>query len=79
MGSEKCVYLKVKVQPRACKKMVQKTGEQEYKVWVVSPPSEGKANKEVIDLVASHLHIPPSRLKIVKGKKSRQKTLALEY
>jgi uncharacterized protein (TIGR00251 family) len=78
-GSGKRVYLDVKVRPRAQKRMIQKTGEKEYKVWVVSPPAEGRANKEVIDLVASHFHIPPSRVKIAKGEKSRQKIVILEY
>jgi uncharacterized protein (TIGR00251 family) len=78
-GSRKRVYLNVKVQPRAHKRMIQKTGEKEYKVWAFSPPAEGRANKEVIDLVASHFHIPPSQVKIAKGEKSRQKVVILEY
>jgi uncharacterized protein (TIGR00251 family) len=58
---------------------VQKIGEREYKIRVLSPPSEGKANKEVIAVLASHFHLPPSRVKILKGKKSRQKVVALDY
>ena len=79
MGAENRVYLKVRVQPRAHKKMIKKTGEQEFKVWVVSPPAEGRANKEVVNLVASYFHVPPSRVKISKGEKSRQKIVILEY
>jgi len=79
VSSEKRIYLNVRVQPRAHKQRIQKIGEREYKVWVVSPPEEGRANKEVIDLVASHFRIPPSRVKIAKGEISRQKTLILEY
>jgi uncharacterized protein (TIGR00251 family) len=79
VGSDERVYLNVRVQPRAPKKLIRKIGEREYKVWVVSPPVKGKANKEVIDLVASHFHLPPSRVKIAKGEKSRQKILILEY
>jgi uncharacterized protein (TIGR00251 family) len=58
---------------------VQKIGEREYKIRVLSPPSEGKANKEVIAVLASHFHLPPSRVKILKGKKSRQKIVVLDY
>ena len=72
------VRLKVKVQPRARQQQVQKIGEMEYTVRVLSPPAEGKANKEVIELLASHFHLPPSRVKILKGKKSRQKIVILE-
>jgi hypothetical protein len=78
VSSEKNICLKVKVQPRARQQKVQKIGEKEYTVRVLSPPSEGKANKEVIAILASHFHLPPSRVKILKGKKSRQKIIILE-
>jgi hypothetical protein len=78
VSSAKNICLKIKVQPRARQQEVQKTGEREYTVRVLSPPSEGKANKEVIAALASHFHLPPSRVKILRGKKSRQKIVILE-
>lgn len=78
VSSEKNICLKVKVQPRARQQKVQKIGEGEYTVRVLSPPYEGKANKEVIAVLASHFHLPPSRVKILRGKKSREKTVILE-
>ena len=78
VASQTNIRLKVKVQPRARHQRVQKIGEKEYTVWVLSPPAEGKANKEVIELLASHFRIPPSRVKIVRGKKSRHKIVILE-
>ena len=78
MSSEKNICLKVKVFPRAREQKIQKIREGEYTVRVLSPPSEGKANKEVIAALASHFHLPPSRVRIVKGKKSRQKIVILE-
>lgn len=79
MSSEKNIYLKVKVQPGARKQEIHKIGEREYNVRVLSPPTEGKANKEVIAVLASHFSLPPSRVKIFKGQKSRQKVVVLEY
>ena len=69
----------MKVHPRSRNQEIQKIGEREYRVRVLSPPSEGKANNEVIAVLASHFHLPPSRVKILKGQKSRQKVVVLEY
>jgi uncharacterized protein (TIGR00251 family) len=73
------IHLSIKVHPNARQKKIQKIKEGEYKIHVLSPPAEGKANSEVIDMVASHFHLPRSRVKIVRGMKSRKKTVILEY
>lgn len=78
MNKVKKTYLKVKVHPRASQQKVQKLGDGEYSVRVLSPPVEGKANKEVIKVLASYFRLPPSRVKILKGKKSRLKIVAIE-
>jgi uncharacterized protein (TIGR00251 family) len=78
VNSEKNICLKVKVQPRSRQQRVQKIADGEYAVRVLSPPSEGKANRELIAVLASHFHLPPSRVKILKGEKSRQKIVILE-
>jgi len=79
VSSEKIICLKVNVQPRASKQQIQKIREGEFKVRVLSSPVEGKANKEVVELLSSHFHLPPSRIKITKGQKSRNKVVVLEY
>jgi len=75
---ERNIRLSVKVQPNARQQEIQKINEGEYKVHVLSPPSEGKANKEVIDVIASYFHLPRSRVKIIRGRKSRKKIVILE-
>lgn len=75
----KNIRLSVKVHPNARKQDIQRIGEGEYKVHVLSPPTEGKANKELIHLVASHFSLPPSRVSIARGRKSRKKIVILQY
>ena len=70
-------YLTVKVQTRAAKPGVEKTGEREYKVSVKAAPTQGKANAEVIGILAQHLGIARSQLKIVRGETSRHKLVAV--
>ena len=74
----KKVYLTIKVHPRARNRAVEEVKEGEYKIRVLSPPSGGKANKEVIETLASYLDLPLSRVKIVRGMKSRHKLVAIE-
>jgi hypothetical protein len=57
---------------------VEEIGPGEYKVRVLSPPEKGEANRELLRLLADYLEVPPSRLKIVGGLKSRQKLISLE-
>jgi len=74
----KKVYLTIKVHPRARNRAVEEVKEGEYKIRVLSPPSGGKANKEVIETLASYFDLPLSRVKIVRGIKSRHKLVAIE-
>ncbi len=74
----KKVYLTIKVHPRARNRAVEEVKEGEYKIRVLSPPSGGKANKEVIETLAAYFDIPLSRVKIVRGMKSRHKLVAIE-
>ena len=47
------------------------------KVKLNAPPLEGKANKELIKLLAKEFNIPKSSIEIVAGKNSKQKIVAL--
>jgi hypothetical protein len=70
--------LKVKVSPRARIQGIEKKGPGEYKLRVLSPPSKGEANREVIEILASHFGLPSSRVKILRGQKSHNKLVSLE-
>lgn len=72
------IYLNVKVQPCSRKREIDKKGPTEYRIRVLSPPSKGKANKEVIEIIASHFDVPVSCVRIIKGHKSRNKIIELE-
>ncbi len=48
-----------------------------YKVRLVSPPTENKANKELISLISDHFRVSKSKVLIEKGLKSRQKILSI--
>ena len=71
------VKINVKVQPKAKKVGVERISENTYKVRVHAAPDKGSANKEVIASLADYFDIPPSTIKIVRGKTSRTKLIEL--
>ena len=49
----------------------------EIRVRVTEPPERGKANREVVKLLARELGIAPNALEIVRGAGSRRKTVRI--
>jgi uncharacterized protein (TIGR00251 family) len=43
------------------------------RIRVTAPPEDGKANQEVIKLLAEHFKVPKKNVIIVRGQTSRQK------
>jgi uncharacterized protein (TIGR00251 family) len=78
MSERSTARMAVRLQPRASKSEV--TGERngEVTIRVNAPPVDDKANAALIKLVAGRLAIPKSRVRIVRGGKSRSKLLEIE-
>ena len=70
--------LTVKVQPRSKAPGVEASGPDEYRVRVRSAPEKGRANREVVERLAGHLDVAPSRLTLVRGASSSRKQFRLE-
>jgi hypothetical protein len=45
---------------------------------VKSPPEKGKANNEVIRLLAQHFGVKPSKIRLVSGISSRRKIFEID-
>jgi uncharacterized protein (TIGR00251 family) len=45
---------------------------------VSAPPVDGKANKALCRLIAKRVGVPPSRVSVVRGEKSRDKVVRIE-
>ncbi len=69
--------LKVLLQPRASRDGIVGMHGDALKVKVSAPPLEGRANKALKKLLAEHLAIPPSRIEIITGQRSREKLLSI--
>ena len=73
---DRCVIL-VKVVPRSYKSSISHQGQNSYKIKLMSPPVEGSANKELLELLARELSIPTRNLEIVTGTRSRNKRIRI--
>ena len=73
-----CARIKVRVQPRASKDQVIGYREDVLRLRVTAPPAEGKANDAVLSLLAETLGIARGRVRIVRGRSSREKVVLVE-
>ena len=66
----------VNVKPNSSKKEIKIEGET-IRVWLHSPPADGRANKELVELFASALKHPKSEIEITKGGSGRSKRITI--
>lgn|GEM_PF-166723 len=67
----------VRVKPNAKRSEVEKIGE-EFLVSVKAPPVKGRANAELIEVLADYFKVPKSKVKIVAGERSKRKVVEIE-
>jgi uncharacterized protein (TIGR00251 family) len=70
--------LTVRAHPGSRTAKVEKLAEGEYSVHVPARPEKGRANKEVVAVLADYFGLPASRVRIVRGERSRVKQVVLE-
>lgn len=70
--------LKIKVIPNSSMNLVETELDGSLKVKLTSPPDKGKANKQLVEVLAKHYEISKSKIKILKGQTSRNKILEVE-
>jgi uncharacterized protein (TIGR00251 family) len=69
--------LSVRVQPRASRNEVAGLDGETLKIRLTAPPVEGEANAACLKFLAKLLDLPPSRLAIIQGARSRTKLIRI--
>ena len=69
--------LEIRVTPRASRERIELDGET-VRVWTTAAPTDGQANEAVRKALAKRLGLAPSRLSLVRGEASRDKTFEIE-
>lgn len=66
------------LQPRASRDALVGIHNDRLKIQITAPPTDGKANEHLIRFIAKIAGVAKSRVTLVSGETSRQKTLFIE-
>ena len=69
------MLVKVRVQPKSSWSRVDVLADGSLKAWLTAAPEGGKANAELVEVVAEHFEVRKSGVRVVRGAKSRDKTV----
>ena len=65
----------VTVKPGSSQEKIVTTGENELTVYLRAKPHDGEANTALIKLLSKHFNVPKTTINIVRGSKSKIKTI----
>ncbi len=69
---------KVKVKPNSKQQKIEELSDGSLNVHLKSPPVDGKANEELIKILAEKFSVPKSYIRIKSGLTSRQKVVEID-
>jgi uncharacterized protein (TIGR00251 family) len=72
------IFLSIKVKPNSRASALKQNEDGTWLAQIKSPPVDGKANEELIALVAKHFRCRKSEVSIKSGAASRTKLLQIE-
>lgn len=68
----------VKVKPNSQQQKIISAADGSLTVYLKSPPVDGKANQELIELLAEKYHVPKSAITIKSGLGSKSKLIVID-
>lgn len=77
-ATPKGLYLRVRLQPRSSRNVIDGVQGGCLKLRLTAPPVEGEANKALVEFLSGLLHIKKSSIEIESGLKSREKRVRID-
>ena len=75
---QKNMIIKIRVLPRSSKnEIIGPMADGTLKIKLTAPPVDGAANEALIKLLAKYYDLPKSKITILSGQKSKNKTLEI--
>ena len=72
------IILQIKVKPRARASSLEQVSNGNWVAKLKAPPVDGRANEELVELVARHFQCPKASVRIKSGAASRTKLVRVE-
>ncbi|GAX37735.1 DUF167 domain-containing protein [Nodularia sp. NIES-3585] len=69
---------RVKVKPNSKEQKIEEQNDGSWTIKLKSPPVDGKANEELIKLLAKKFNVPKAHVRIKSGLSSRQKLIEID-
>lgn len=69
------MQIKIRVIPRARRNAVEPQDDGTYRIYTTAAPADGDANTAVIKMLAKHLDVPKTSIKIIHGQTARDKVI----
>lgn len=70
--------ISVKVKPNSSQQRIEPLLDGGLQVWLKSPPVDGKANQELIEVLAAWWSVSKGKIQIKSGHNSRQKLILVD-
>ncbi len=71
------MLISIRVKAGASKELVERISDTKFKISVREKPQDDQANRRVIAVLAGHLQVPITKIRIVKGRHSPSKILSI--
>ena len=71
------MIIQVKVKPNSKQQKIEEDADGSFIIRLKSPPIDGKANKELVELLAKKFHISRSQITIKSGLSSKNKLIEI--
>ena len=70
--------IKVRVVPRSSRNQIVGVEDGIFKIKLMAPPVDGKANKALIEFLAKKMGLARGRVELISGERSRQKSVRIQ-
>jgi hypothetical protein len=72
------MQIRAKIIPKSSLNIVMSEMDGSLRVKLTAPPEKGKANEQLVEILAKHYNIKKSKIRILKGHTSHEKILEIE-